>query len=228
MDTLRRTWAWWLAGLCFATYPTLRPYADETGPVGLAAMASMASGRWLLAHLLGMLGFALLPVGLTALLGDAVADRVAVAVRPLRAARALAYAGAVGVLPYYGGEAFGLQAVGAYATTTHDPALVAVVTGFRYGGVALGLFGLGLLALAAAGVLVAAAAWRSGRAWRLVASVLALGLLAYLPQFFASPGVRVAHGVLLALGCWAVGALAARAQGRSTSLPRTWPDRLAA
>src|SRR3954452_20586311 len=65
MSALRRTLAWWVAGLCFVTYPALRPYADETGAAGLAAMGS---GGWLVAHLLGMLGFALLPVGLTALM----------------------------------------------------------------------------------------------------------------------------------------------------------------
>jgi hypothetical protein len=221
MSALRRTWAWWAAGLCFATYPALRPYADETGAAGLAAMGS---GRWLVAHLLGMLAFALLPVGLTAVMA------VGTTLRPrlLAAARALAYAGAVGVLPYYGGEAFGLHAIGAYATTTHDAALVTVVAAFRYGPAAISLFGLGLLALAAAGVLVAIAAWGSGPRWRVAGTVLAVGLLAYLPQFFGSPAVRVAHGVLLALGCWAVAALLARAQGSSTSLPRTWPERLVA
>src|SRR3954454_12850182 len=221
MSELRRTWAWWLAGLCFVTYPALRPYADETGAAGLAAMGS---GRWLVAHLLGMLGFALLPVGLTALMA------VGTTLRPqlVAAARALAYAGVIGVLPYYGGEAFGLHAIGAYATTTHDPGLVSVVDAFRYGPLAISLFGLGLLALAAAGVLVAMAAWGSGPRWRGAGSVLAVGLLAYLPQFFGTPTVRVAHGALLALGCWAVAALLAPAQGSSTSLPRTWPERLVA
>src|SRR3954452_8851957 len=215
MNALRQTWAWWVAGLCFVTSPALRPYADETGASGLAAMGS---GRWLVAHLLGMLGFALLPVGLTALMA------VGASLRPrvVGSARALAYAGAVGVLPYYGGEAFGLHAIGAYATTTHDAALVTVVDAFRYGPVAISLFGLGLLALAAAGVLVAIAAWGSGPRWRAAGAVLAVGLLAYLPQFFGTPAVRVAHGVLLAVGCSGVAALLARAQGSSTSLPRTW------
>ena len=220
MDTFPKTWAWWLAGLCFVAYPALRPYTDETGPAGLAAMGS---DRWLAAHLLGVLGFALLPVGLAGLVATAAALRP----RPLAVAQALAYAGVVGVLPYYGGEALGLNAVGAYATATHDPALVSVVEAFRYGTLALTMFGVGLLAFAAAGVLTAIAAWGSGPRWRTAATVLAVGLLAYLPQFYAAPTLRITHGVLLALGCWAVAVLASR-QGSSTGVPRTWPDKLGA
>src|SRR3954447_7147323 len=118
MNTLRRTWAWWLAGLAFALYPALRPWADASGDgVTPAGLAAMASGPWIAAHLLGMLGFALLPVGLTNLLEGPSPLRP----RFVAAARGLAYAGAVTVLPYYGGESFGLHAIGAYATVTNDP-----------------------------------------------------------------------------------------------------------
>ncbi|HEY0238266.1 MAG TPA: hypothetical protein VGC37_06445 [Friedmanniella sp.] len=212
MTALRTTWAWWTAGLAFALYPALRPYADERA---LAGLAGMGSTRWLVAHLLGMLGFALLPVALSALGGS---DAHAVG-RPqlLGPARGLAYAGVVGVLPYYGGEAFGLHAVGAYASAQGDLALLSVVDGFRYQPAALTLFGVGLLALAGSGVLVWVATAGSGRRWRVAAGLLALGLVLFLPQFFAPAPLRVAHGLLLAAGCWAV----ALAQGSRTSLPRT-------
>jgi hypothetical protein len=216
MTTLRTTWAWWLAGLAFALYPALRPYADERT---LGGLAGMASTRWLLAHLLGMLGFALLPVAL----GTLATSPTDAGARLLRRARGLAYAGAVAVLPYYGGEAFGLHAVGAYATGTAEPALLAVVDGFRYQPAAITLFGVGLLAVAAAGVSTWLASAGSGRRRRLATGLLALGLVLFLPQFFAPAAVRVAHGVLLGLGCWAVAAAftAVRVQGSSTSLPRT-------
>jgi hypothetical protein len=225
VTTLRTTWAWWLAGLAFALYPALRPYADERALAGLAAMAST---RWLVAHLLGMLGFALLPVALGVLgtVGSPAQAPAGPRPRLLRLARGLAYAGAVGVLPYYGGEAFGLHAVGAYATSTRDIALLSVVDGFRYQPLALTLFGCGLLAVAAAGVLTFVATAGSERRWRIATGLLALGLVLFLPQFFAPAPLRVAHGVLLGLGCWAVAATLA--QGSRTSLPRTWPDRLVA
>lgn len=210
MAALRTTWPWWLAGAAFALYPALRPYADERT---LAGLAGMASTRWLTAHLLGMLGFALLPVALGTLGASAPAARP----RPLRLARALAYAGVVGTLPYYGAEAFGLHAVGAYATATGDLALLSVIDGVRYEPAAITLFGVGLLAVAAAGVLTWLASAGSPRGRQVAAGLLALALVLFLPQFFAPAPLRVAHGLLLALGCWAV----ALTYGSRTSLPRT-------
>ena len=43
-----------LAGACFAAYPMLRGYADESGLVGAELYARDA---WLYAHVLGMAGF---------------------------------------------------------------------------------------------------------------------------------------------------------------------------
>lgn len=212
MSARRTTWAWWLAGLAFALYPALRPYADEAT---LAGLAGMASARWLVAHLLGMLGLALLPVALATL------GPVASAPRLLRLARGLAYVGVVGTLPYYGGEAYGLHAVGRYATTTGDLGLLSVVDGFRYQPAAITLFGVGLLAVAAAGVLACVATAGSGRRLKLATGLLALGLVLFLPQFFAPAGLRVAHGVLLGLGCWAAAMTLLQRQGSRTSLPRT-------
>lgn len=204
------TWAWWTAGLAFALYPALRPYGDERT---LAGLAGMGSTRWLVAHLLGMLGFALLPIALSSL------DPGGSSTRPwlVRAAHELAYLGAVAVLPYYGGEAFGLHAVGRYATATDDLGLLALVDGFRYQPLAITLFGVGLLAVAAAGVLGWLATAGSDRRRRVAGGVLAVALVLFLPQFFGPAPIRVAHGVLLLLGCWAV----ALAQGSRTSLPRT-------
>jgi hypothetical protein len=212
MTAPRTTWAWWVAGLAFVLYPALRPYGDERSLAGLAALGST---RWLVAHLLGMLGFALLPVALAALAASAPTGRS----RLTQPARSLAYAGAVCVLPYYGGEAFGLHAVGRYAVATADPTLLSVVDGFRYQPLAITLFGVGLLAIAAGGVLAWLATAGSGRRWRVAVGVLAVALVLYLPQFFAPAPLRVAHGVLLGLGCWAVAVVLA--QGSRTSLPRT-------
>jgi hypothetical protein len=191
-NEIRRSWPWLVSGVAFAAYPLLRPYADETTMAGLAAMAS---GRWLVAHLLGMLAFAVLPVGLARL-------------RP--SLGVLGYVSAVLLLPYYGGEAFGLHAIGAHGVATSDLSMLTVVDGFRYNPVAITLFGLGLIVLAATGVLAVLACWSGGRTWRVAVGAVGLGLLLYLPQFFASPGVRIGHGLLLGLGCVAVGLVNAR------------------
>jgi hypothetical protein len=193
-NEIRRSWPWLVSGVAFAAYPLLRPYPDETTMAGLAAMGS---SRWLVAHLLGMLAFAVLPVGLARLRPDL---------------GALGYAGAVLLLPYYGGEAFGLHAIGRHGVAASDLSMLTVVDGFRYNPVAITMFGLGLLVLAATGVLAVVACWSRGRAWRVSVGVVGLGLLLYLPQFFASPAVRIGHGLLLGLGCVAVAVLSARWQ----------------
>lgn len=177
--------AWMGSAVAFVAYPALRPYADETGLAGLAAMGT---DRWLIAHLLGMLGFVLLIPAVRSL-------------RDARLAAPLTQWGAILVLPYYGGEAFGLHAIGAYATVRQDPGLLEVVNGFRYQPVAITLFGIGLLLLAAAGVLLIVGTRSADRLTRAAALLTGLGLALYLPQFFGTPAIRVGHGVILGLGC---------------------------
>jgi hypothetical protein len=184
---------WTAAAVAFVAYPALRPYADETGLPGLAAMAT---DRWLVAHLLGMLGFMLLAPALRS-----VAERTPAQPRSARLLAPLAWAGAILVLPYYGGEAFGLHAIGAYASAQHDPGLIQVVNGFRYQPVAITMFGMGLALVATAGVLLVLGTRTAGRLVRFAGLLTGLGLALYLPQFFGTPTVRVAHGVVLGLGC---------------------------
>ena len=52
----------------------------------------------------------------------------------------------------------------------------------------------------------------------MAAVAVGLGLLLYLPQFFGSPAMRIGHGVLLGLGCLALGLILAR---RATGRPAT-------
>jgi hypothetical protein len=203
-------WPWIAAGAAFAAYPALRPYADETTLAGLAAMAS---NRWLLAHLLGMLAFALVPLALLTLRPLVPGSRAG------RSAVALAALAAALLLPYYGGEAYGLHAIGRRAVATGDLSLLGVVDGFRYQPVAITTFGLGLLAVAVAGVLAAVADRHRDVALRVSVGVVALGLALYLPQFYAPPGLRIAHGFLLGLGCWAVAARLARTDGGAADRP---------
>ena len=173
--------AWAGSAVAFVAYPALRPYADETGLAGLSAMGS---DRWLWAHLLGMLGFALLIPATRSLAGGS-----------------LARWGAILVLPYYGGETFGLHAIGAYATARQDPGLIEAVNGFRYQPVAITLFGLGLALLAVAGVRLIIGSRTADRLTRSAAVLTGVGLALYLPQFFGGPGLRIGHGVILGVGC---------------------------
>src|SRR4051794_39403707 len=53
-----------IAGVLFVLYPALRPYSDETSLQGAAAFASNA---WIVAHVLAMLGFVLVALGLLTL-----------------------------------------------------------------------------------------------------------------------------------------------------------------
>jgi hypothetical protein len=185
------------AGLAFAAYPALRPYSDEAS---LAGARAMASGAWVAAHLLGMAGFVALTLGLWGLGAlRSVASRRATA-----AALALAWLGAGLVLPYYGAETFGLQVIAERAAADRDAALLELAETFRYGAVPLVLFGTGLLLLSAAGVALAVAVRRSARLVRAGGFLVGLGLTTYLPQFFLTPGLRVAHGLVLGAGLLAL------------------------
>jgi hypothetical protein len=202
------------AGILFLLYPVVRPWHDENTVAG--ATTSMASTAWVAAHFFAMVGFILLPLGLLALRGAA-AGRVAAA------AVAVTWVGAGLCLPYYGAEDFGLHAI----ADRHVGGLLDVVRAVRFQPLAITVFGAGLIALAAGGVLVAVAVWRSGVLARWVGVPFAAGAVLFLPQFFSPAPVRIAHGVLMAAGLlimagglWSARPVAAGA-GRLGGLPLT-------
>ncbi|WP_405086655.1 hypothetical protein [Microbispora sp. NBC_01389] len=179
-----------VAGILFLLYPLVRPYGDETA---LSGAATMASPAWVAAHLFGMLGFVLLALGTLGLY--LVLDRPLA----LRAA-VVTWIGAGLTLPYYGAEDFGLNVIGARAVRDNDVSLLALVDEFRFGPVAITMFAAGLVLLGTGAVLAAVAAGRSGTLPRWSGAPLAAGMALFIPQFFGSPAVRVAHGLLLAIG----------------------------
>lgn len=213
------------AGVLFAAYPLLRPWSDETTLDGAAAMASPA---WLASHVLAMVAFVLLALALhrgratdrAVAHASVPASRTPVSAHASGAASGAAVAawvGAVLVLPYYGAEAFGLQAIAARAVADGDPSLLTITDGVRYAPVQLTMFTLGLLALAVAGVLLAVTRWPAGGTARLGATATGAMLVLYLPQFFGTPTMRIAHGGVLAAGCVLLAVDARRRAG----LPRT-------
>jgi hypothetical protein len=161
-----------VAGVLFLLYPALRPWEDESTTAG--ASAAMSSPAWVIAHLCAMVGFIL----------------VAVALLPLhRRAAVVFWIGAGLTLPYYGAEDFGLHAIAGQAN------LLDLAESVRYNPVAMTMFGLGLLSMAAGAIMVAVR-------YRTVPAILfAVGFGLFLPQFFGPPVLRIVHGVLLAVGC---------------------------
>lgn len=189
-----------VAGALFLAFPLLRPWVPEDVATPELA-AAFASGRWIAAHLCGAAGFWLLPAAFLALRGrlDGTRGRA-----PSSGAVVTSWLGAGLVLPYFGAEIFGVHAIARDVVTTGALDFLPTIDAVRTQPVAMTLFGAGLLLVGASGVLAAVAAWRGGLAPRWVGIPLAAGLVLYLPQFFTPPAGRIAHGVLLAVGCWLV------------------------
>jgi hypothetical protein len=179
------------AGILFVLYPAVRPWDDESTVDG--AVAAMSSPAWVASHLFAMIGFILVPLGLLALRG------------PLAGAAVVtAWVGAGLTLPYYGAEDFGLNAIARRAAEGQAVDVLDLADAVRFGPVAATTFAIGLLALGAGAVLAALAVWRSGGAaglTRWAAVPFALGFALFIPQFYAPPAVRIAHGVLVGAGC---------------------------
>lgn len=182
------------AGILFVLYPAIRPFSDETSLQGAAAFASAA---WMLAHILAMMGFTLLPL---ALVGVYISLQDSVVERPAFWAVVLSWIGVGLTLPFYGGESFGLHAIGQEAVRQKSAALVGLASVVR-SGPGLDMFVVGLVLLAVGAIMVASAAWRSGRYPKWSGIPFAIGFGLYIPQFFGTQPVRVAHGLLVATGC---------------------------
>jgi hypothetical protein len=188
------------AGLMFLLYPAVRPWHDETTAAG--ALASMASGAWVASHFFAMLGFIAVPLGLLVLRSTLAASPGG---RLASAALVTTWIGSGLTLPYYGAEDFGLNG----AARSDVPDLLGVAEAVRYSPLAITIFGLGLIALAAGAVLAAVAIRRSGVLPPASGVLFAAGFVLFLPQFYLPPVARIAHGVLLAAGClWLAVALA--------------------
>jgi hypothetical protein len=183
-----------VAGVLFVLYPAIRPYSDETSLQGAAAFASSA---WIVAHVLAMLGFVLVALGLLALyrtLRDTPAEGMAFF------ALIATWVGVSLTLPYYGAEAFGFHVLGQEAIRQESAVMMALANEVRYGP-GVFLFGAGLLLLGIGAILAAVAVWRSGALPRWSGILFGLAFALFIPQFFGSPPIRVAHGLLVTAGC---------------------------
>ncbi|GLR89744.1 hypothetical protein [Bradyrhizobium iriomotense] len=183
-----------ISGGLFAIYPALRPFSDERS---LLAAAAFGSAAWLASHMLAIVAFTLLPLGL---LGLQRSLRGTSAERLLFVAIVLSVIGTGFTLPFYGGETYGLHALGQEALRLHTDALLGLVEVIR-SGPGLVMFLAGLLLLAASAIATATALWRSCRYPKPCGIPFAVGMSLYIPQFFGSQPLRVAHGLLVAVGC---------------------------
>ncbi|WP_340538894.1 hypothetical protein [Nocardioides sp. GXZ039] len=204
-----------IAGLAFAAYPALRPYGPESGAEGAADFGSAA---WLIAHVLGMVGF----VTLAFVLRSASSEEGLALWRwngqPIRKAETRMWVAVVLLLPYYGAEAYGLNALGGYAVRTGDTGVLDIAERFRYAPFEMATFGLGLLLLAFVGARLILGLWPAGGLERLAGLLAGSALLTYLPQFFAPAGLRIAHGAVLGAGLVLLGVATARG-ARGTANP---------
>jgi len=183
------------AAVLFVLYPAVRPWEDESTVDG--AMRAMSSPAWVASHLFAMIGFILIPLGLLALwcaVGRTSAERLGLA------ALIVTWVGAGLTLPYYGGEAFALNAIATRAKEGQSLDLLDLVDAFRFQPVAATTFVLGLLLLGIGAIMVAVTIWRSTVLPRLSGIPFALGMALFIPQFYAPAAVRIAHGVLVAAG----------------------------
>ncbi|MDA9506916.1 hypothetical protein XI09_20250 [Bradyrhizobium sp. CCBAU 11386] len=183
-----------ISGILFVTYPALRPFSDERSLLGAAAFGS---GAWLVSHMLAMVAFTLLPVSLLGLQRSLLGTS---AERLLFVALVLSMIGTGFTLPFYGGEAYGLHALGQEAMRQHSDSPLGLVEIIR-SGPGLVMFLAGLLLLAAAAIATATALWRSGRYPKASGVPFAVGMSLYIPQFLGAQPLRIAHGLLVAVGC---------------------------
>ena len=203
------------AGLAFLLFPLLRPWPDETVARNDLAVA-FASDRWVVAHLCGILGLALVApalLGLRTLLAGA----GGAGVRSATWALVTAWAGAGMAALYFGAEIFGIRTIAEAALRDGDLGLLADVEALRMQPWAVTLFGAGLLLLAVSGVLAAVALWRAGVGQRWIGLPFALGLVLVLPQFFGGPELRITHGFLVAVGCVLIAVTMSRGRVHNSS-----------
>lgn len=87
-----------LSALTFASFPLLRPWGDKSGDA-VETAAAFADPAWVMAHSAGMVGWVTLAAAVAVGAGRS---------RTRRTAAWLIGVGVAGILPYYGGENFGV------------------------------------------------------------------------------------------------------------------------
>jgi hypothetical protein len=187
-----------LSGLFFLLFPIARPFFDEST---LSGAMQFASGRWVLAHSIGIFGLILMPLGFFGLylyLRETKAERAAFSAFITNSL------GAGLTLPFFGAEAFSLQIIGHAAVTMNNPSLIPLVNQVRFGP---GLFFIvtGLVLMSISTIIIARASWISGNMPKWAGIPLATGFVLFLPLLQGNPSfqwMRIGDGLLIAIGCF--------------------------
>lgn len=183
-----------ISAILFVIYPVLRPFSDETTLEGAAAFAST---EWVIAHILAMIAFILLPLGLSGIYQTSQKNAVKAF---FYWAFVFSLIGVGLILPFYGGETFGLYAVGQEVVSQQSVELIGQADMIR-GGAGVVMFIIGFLSLTFSSILLAIGLWKSEYYPKFSGVPFALGIFLYLPQFFFEQPIRVIHGLVLAVGC---------------------------
>jgi hypothetical protein len=189
------------SALLLAAFPLVRPFGDRTS--NLTAVAeTIASSSWVVSHMLGALGFVLLPIGLFGLyncLRDGPAESWAFQ------GLSLSSAGVGLFLPIFGSEAFALRAIGNAALSQNNTELLVLAQSIRTGPqFSFLISGLSLLALGA--VSIGVGVWKSGTLPKWAGILLAAGLALFFPLL--PQAVRIVDGLLTGVGgVWLAGSI---------------------
>lgn len=183
-----------ISGIAFALYPMIRPFSDEASMQGAAAFASV---EWMVSHILGMIAFTFLPLGFLGIFNTLEKGSLT------SSAYNAVWLSIIGIgftLPYYGGETFGLHAIGNEALRQQSENLVGLEAIVR-SGPGLVMFVIGLILLSVSSLIISVVLWKSGKYLKWSGVPLAIGMILYLPQFLLDQPFRIAHGLLVSFGC---------------------------
>jgi hypothetical protein len=187
-----------LSGLFFVAFPVIRPFGDGSGDPKVVA-ETFASGAWVVAHVLGLLAFILLALGLHGFIHYARNQNLAYA------GFLLTTIGAGLTVAFFGAEAFGLQSIGEQALRESRTDALELANDLRFGP-AIFVMLAGLLTVVIGTGLVAFAVWKSSLpSWSV--ATLAVGVFMWAVVLgVASPNqpLRIAESLLLATGLWAL------------------------
>ncbi|MFC4337994.1 hypothetical protein [Salininema proteolyticum] len=185
-----------VAGVLFLVYEILPPRLDQET---LAGAESWAEPGWVAGHVAAMFGLILFPVAWAALRTSQVDTRAG---RPAFLATVTGYFGVAMTLPFYGGETYGLRAIGRHAEETGDPAMADVGNSFREDLVAMPIGLVGMILLITASILAAVSIWRSGELNRWSGVPFAVLIALYYPHFLVSHSLRIVWGALVLLSAF--------------------------
>jgi hypothetical protein len=190
-----------LSGLLFLAFPLLRPYGDSSADPRVVAQ-TFASSSWVAAHVLGMLAFVLLPLGLHGLTWSSDPRQA----RFARLGFLLCAIGSGLVAAFFGAEAFGLQSIGQLAIREGRSDALDLANALRLGP-AIVVMTAGLLAVSLGTILCAIAVRRSSSLLRWSAAVLAAGVFLWgivLAVWPSLQWLRIAEALLITVASFGV------------------------